>query len=134
MSRFPNTVDYLGLDILEEPLAMARLRAPHRKFIRFNAIEQVPPKFDLILCRDFLVHLTSEHALKVLKNFRASGSKYLAITSFPNVTANAELIESHPGWGWRPLNMSIAPFKLGEPIDFVNEDEGQGKTLALFKL
>jgi len=127
-------VEYIGLDALHDALSLARSKRPDRSFFAFNAIQQRPGRYDLILCRDFLVHLTFEHGLEVLENFRSSGSTYLAITTFPEIKVNEELQESHPGWGWRKLNMQLPPFNLGTPIDSVDEDEGQGKCLALFNL
>ena len=90
------------------------------------------PDAKLILCRDFLVHLTFGDAKRFLD--KCARARFLILTHFPDVTENPELVETHPGWGWRPLNMCLPPFNLPEPIDVCEEDEGQGKTLSLFKL
>ncbi len=126
-------VSYLGYDVLPAVVAAAVVRRGDRIFGLLNAITHVPERADLIICRDLLVHLTFAHALRALANFRASGATWLAVTSFPK-SDNHELGQSHPGWGWRPLNMSAAPFDLGDPISSVEEDEGQGKSLCLYRL
>ena len=112
-----NGCGYVGYDLLQDVLALA---PKGREYRALNAIEAVPERADLIVCRDFLVHLTYAHALRVLANFRASGARWLAVNTFPRVV-NAELAQSHPGWGWRPLNIEAAPFSLSGAVDEVQE-------------
>jgi hypothetical protein len=51
---------------------------------------------DLILCRDALQHMKQEEALKVIKTFEASGSKYIAT----NYHMNSALQGLNPNiWG-----------------------------------
>lgn len=127
--------EYTGYDIVDSVLDKARENAPKRRFRRLNAITDIPARYDLIICRDLLVHLTLQNGQNVLENFKKSGSLYLAVTNFPNVQHNDELIESHPGWGWRPLNMQLPPFLLGpDAIDSVCEDESWQKHLTLYQL
>ena len=40
-----------------------------RQFINFNIITNIPPKVDLIFCRDALIHLSNRATLQVLENF-----------------------------------------------------------------
>ncbi len=124
---------YLGLDVVPLSLDRAEAARPDRMFQQWNAIDQTPPRADLILCRDFIVHLSMENAMKVMANLRASGARYLLATTFPEVQVNTELPESHPGWGWRKLNMQLSPFDMGFPLATINEDEGEGKCLTLFQ-
>ena len=96
--------------------------------------------YDLILCRDLLVHLTNEQALKVIDNFKESGSTYLLATTFVNLERNVELRVPRFGVGWRPLNLAVFPFNLGSPIRTINENSSEGrgryqdKSLGLWKL
>jgi hypothetical protein len=132
MADVPFSGDYLGIDGLEVNVKLARRRSPGRRFECVNllgAFEDV--RRDLVVCRDFLVHLTFAHATVALANL--CRGTLLAVTHFPHVTCNDELVETHPGWGWRPLNMMLPPFNLPPPLEMCEEDEGQGKTLALFK-
>ncbi len=123
--------NYTGYDLLMESIDAAKERRPDRRFEQFNAIAMPAPKADLIICRDFLVHLTLDHIKAVLGNFKSSGSKWLAATHFPAVERNEELVEWFPGFGWRKLNMTLLGLDV---VDSVQENEGEGKTLALFKL
>lgn len=120
MSQVELPCAYVGYDIVEELVEQNRQRYPQRAFYRLNAIEQRPMDCDAVLCRDLLVHLTYDHAAAAIANFRAAGAKWLICTTFPGVE-NRELVESHGGWGWRPLDMEAAPFLLGPAIDGVRE-------------
>lgn len=111
---------YRGYDVSQEVVDANGAKYPHA-FEKLNAIAaKIPAYADLIICRDFLVHLTYEHAKAVLENFRASGAEYLAVTTFPG-QANGELQEWSDGWGWRPLDMEAEPFNLPPAIDGVKE-------------
>ncbi len=133
-------VSYSGFDIVPSLIATLDTQYPQYKFCQFNAINQIPPKKDLILCRDLLVHLTTQQALQVIDNFKKSGTTYLAITTFTEVETNNELVVPKIGVGWRPLNLSLAPFNLGLPLRVINEESTEGlgrykdKSLALFRL
>lgn len=134
-------VYYVGYDLLADVVGRAafgpgRGKDLGRTYRVHNAITTPPDRADLILCRDFLVHLSYEHALAVLENFRRSGSRYLAVNTFPYVR-NEELAQSHAGWGWRPLDLESEPFDLGPAIDGVMEvaaGEGWERWMKLFEL
>jgi hypothetical protein len=131
---------YTGLDIVPELISELRNKYPQHQFECHDAAADSLGYFDLILCRDLLVHLTTEQALKVIDKFRESGSTYLLATTFVNQKKNVELRVPKIGVGWRPLNLSIFPFNLGSPLRTVNENstEGRGrfgdKSLGLWKL
>lgn len=112
--------EYAGYDIVPEIVEANRRNHPARCFDVLNLVESGPTGADVILCRDLLVHLTYEHAEKVLANFKASGARYVLLTTFPGIQ-NTELAQSHTGWGWRPLDMEAAPFGLGPAVDGVRE-------------
>jgi hypothetical protein len=107
-------IEYLGCDINESFVFKNRLVAPSHTFRSFNAITDVPPKADLIICRDLLIHLTLEHGLACLENIKKSGSTYLMINSYPNVTQNKDIenLYSKSGYGWREINIQLNPFCL----------------------
>jgi hypothetical protein len=121
---------YVGVDCWEDNIERARGRRPSGDFYVADIMVESVFGFGLIICRDFLVHLSLDNGVKVLDQFRKSSSKLLAITHFPDVT-NADIAGD---WGWRPLNMEAPPFNLTNLLDMCHEDEGQGKTLSLFRL
>jgi hypothetical protein len=123
---------YLGIDCVESVACTAHMRSPSREFRVRDLLAYTPlMRADLIVSRDFLVHLSLNNCGRFLFNVRDGGSKLTALTHFPAVTENTDI---DGAWGWRPLNMTLAPFNLPEPIDICEENEGQGKTLALFRL
>ena len=71
--NFPKSVQYTPLDLYPRKPEVAK----------FDIIQEVPPKSDLILCLWVLNHLEKEDALKAYANIEASGSKYLMMTYRP---------------------------------------------------
>jgi len=131
-------VQYRGFDIVPELIERNRqlYARDNIQFYLFNAITDIPPYADLILCRDFLFHLPLDLAEVVLHNFRASGSPLCLLTTFPWIQENHDFTEEEKmrGWGWKPYNMSIEPFNLGEPLEHVVETRCQGRWVALYRL
>jgi SAM-dependent methyltransferase len=131
---------YTGLDIVPELISELREEFPEHQFDAHDATSDCLGTYDLILCRDLLVHLTNEQALKVIDNFKNSGSTYLLTTTFVNLERNVELRVPRIGVGWRPLNLAVFPFSLGNPLRTINENSSEGrgryqdKSLGLWKL
>jgi hypothetical protein len=130
-------VSYVGIDIVPALIDSNNFHYADEKtqFWCSDICEDVLQKADAIMCRDCLVHLANEKALHALQNFKASGSKYLIATTFPQ----RDNEDVRTGF-WRPTNLAIAPFNLGEPIVIVNEGyQGQSgrfadKSLGLWQL
>jgi hypothetical protein len=105
-----------------------------RQFINFNIITHIPPKVDLIFCRDALIHLSNRATLQVLSNFQKSGSKFLLTTHFPNEKKNIFIVNGM----FRRINLEISPFNLPAPIEIFLEDQIdqslEKKFLALWDL
>ena len=114
-----NNCSYIGLDIVPEMITLiSKKYSNHQKrFMCVNIVEDPIPCADLIFCRDTLVHLTLAEAIKALKNFKNSGSKYLLTTTFTATTNNKETANAI----WRPLNIQQSPFNLPQPIEIINE-------------
>ena len=133
-------VEYTGLDIVPKLISDLKESFPSGNFRLHDATQDDLEYFDLILCRDLFVHLTNAQIVSSLELFRNSGSKYLLTTTFVNLKKNPELRVPKIGVGWRPLNLVLNPFNLGDPILTINEEslEGRGKysdkCLALWKL
>ena len=131
---------YTGFDIVPELISELREVFPGQQFDIHDATSDLLESYDLILCRDLLVHLTNEQARRVIDNFKKSGSTYLLATTFVNLEGNVELRVPRIGVGWRPLNLAIFPFNLGSPIMTINENSSEGrgryqdKSLGLWKL
>lgn len=118
---------YIGVDIVDAMIVgnQAKFGRDGVSFAVVDLSKDTLPQVDLIFSRDCLVHLSFDDAIRILKNFKASGAKYLLTTTFTDRSRNEDLGNGF----WRPLNMQIAPFNFPPPIQLVNEGctEGRGK-------
>lgn len=133
---------YLGADIVPALILRntERFGSENKKFLELDLTSTVPPKTDLILCRDLFVHLNTTAILKCLSNIRASGSTYLLSTTFTNMRPYKNLPLFTRGIGWRPINLQLDPFFLPAPIRVINENCTEGmnqyadKSLGLWRI
>ena len=127
---------YIGADIVPEMIQRnAELYASaERTFVLRDMVSQNLPRADLVFCRDGLVHLSFEDGLRALVNIRNSGAQYLLVTTFLEPRPN----EDRPtGLYWRPLNMTLPPYKLPAPIEVIREPAPapfEDKSLGLWRL
>jgi len=131
---------YIGFDIVQELIENNRrmFGVANREFRHLNLIENVIEKVDLIICRDMLAHLTYEQVFKVLRNFKASGSKYILVTTGVTITSNSDIGSDIQTGEVRRLNLEKAPFNFPRPLALIEEDVPfefeRGKHLALWFL
>jgi hypothetical protein len=128
-------IDYIGYDINDLIIIRNKTKFPVIEFIEFNMCEQQLPKSDLIICRDCLFHLPNQFVIAALNNFKLSGSTYLLATEQRWVTQNKELTkeELNNESGNKPINLEIAPFNLGQSLEFHDEKLWR-RSLSLWKL
>jgi hypothetical protein len=130
---------YIGADIVPQLIAAnaERYAGPNRRFVGLDICRDQPPKVDLILCRDCLVHLPLELGVAALNNFIGSGADYLLTTTYPGlIRANKQLMVTG---NWRPLDLCLPPFGLPRPIRVIREhctekDDFPEKSLGLWDL
>lgn len=131
---------YTGIDIVEVLVEKNRREFGNvsTSFQCMDLADGELPQADLILSRDCLVHLPLEHSLRIIANFKRSGSKYLLTTTFTDRDRNDDLVGKERFW-W-PLNMQLPPFNFPAPILLINEgcteEAGQfaDKCLGLWRL
>jgi SAM-dependent methyltransferase len=129
---------YTGVDVVPQLVHdnRARYASPRVRFLERDLAAEPPPAADLIICRDCLVHLPTELATSALRNIAATPARYLLTTTFPRTSTNRDVITG----AWRPINLELAPFTLGAPIEAIPEyepgssDAFADKTLALWPL
>jgi 2-polyprenyl-3-methyl-5-hydroxy-6-metoxy-1,4-benzoquinol methylase len=124
-------IEYTGYDVVEELIETNKEKFPDKNFKVFDAINEMLPKTDLIICRDFLFHLHEENILIVLNNFKASGSTLLMTTNFDDLKENTDY-DARLNWGYRPINLEIEPYNLTNRIDSVTEL--QDRQVNLYRL
>lgn len=120
---------YIGMDV--EPRLIYGNKSYYREmrqfaFVTSNLLTRKKfPKVDLILCRDFLAHLTNEWIIHMLDKFRESGSTYLLASNYPDTESNDFDYDPH-AYAWlgyieRPHDLTMEPFNL-ERVDSITED------------
>jgi hypothetical protein len=136
MHKVDLDIEYIGADIVADIVAanQQRYAAPRRTFVQLDLIADIPPRADLVLCRDGLVHLSNAHARRALANIKASGSTYLLATTFIGKRRNWNVVTG----GWRPMNLQRPPFGLPPPISLLDDEPPhpayRDKRLGLWRL
>ena len=117
----PYVEKYVGMDIVPEVISQnaSRYSLDRVSFICKDIVSSPLPDGDMLLCRDVLVHLSSESTLKFLRNFASSNIKWLLTTTF--VDAKRTNIEFEDGTGWYAINLTSPPFNLPRPEEMINE-------------
>ena len=129
--------NYIGGDIVPELIVANREKFANsnRDFIVIDIVRQVPPRADLVFCRDLFVHLPFADITSALENLKRSGSQWLLTTTFEDRDKNDELHSD-----WRTLNFRLPPFSFPPPVRLINEncsqEDGQykDKSLGLWRL
>jgi len=73
MINWPHAVDYSAYDLVPRKAGVKK----------FDIVQQVPKRYDCLMCLWVLNHFPEDHAKSALDNMRASGSKYLLFTYEP---------------------------------------------------
>ncbi|QDT45761.1 hypothetical protein Pan241w_58890 [Gimesia alba] len=127
-------LDYIGADIIEAIISRNSAVYDH-EFCVLDITSSSLRTVDLVFCRDCLVHLSDADVLKAIARIKASGSKYLLTTTFPD-RVNRDI---QTGF-WRPINLQAEPFCFPDSVEIINEGctefggEFKDKSLALFEL
>lgn len=128
---------YIGADIVPEIIEKNREAFDNLDWRVLDATKDPLPKVDLIFCRDTLVHFDNQSIDLALKNFRASGSKYLLTTTFPGVANPNQNIQTGD---WHTIDLEHYKYALGRPIEVFREystpadHEFSVKSLGLWRL
>lgn len=132
-------VKYTGWDVDQGILDTARQRAPEGcvfDLVNLLTVERIP-SFDLIMCRDFTIHLPTQNVVDLLAKFAASGSKFLLTTNYPaghnDYDFAPEGHDGRPGYYANPWNLEAPPFSLPGRVDRIAEDDGDHE-MVLFRL
>ncbi len=124
---------YVGVDVVNPVIKNNNDKYSNDiiSFTNSNLIEDDIDKFDLILCKDVLFHLSYDDSLSCLNNFKRSNSTFLISTTFDKFK-NKDIISGD----WRPINLETEPFLLGSPLIYWHniEKNDNNKGLAVWKL
>jgi hypothetical protein len=120
MQELDLQADYAGADIVAPLIKenQRRFGSGRRRFFVADVIKDQLPAVDLILCRDCLVHLSNEDAVKAVSNIKRSGARYLLVTTYPTRTDNPAILTG----AWRAVNLELPPFGFPPPLRLINEN------------
>lgn len=129
------SVRYLGLDVVPELIERntGRFGSETVSFRTLDLLREVPPRADLILCRDVLIHFSHADVAKALANLLASGSEWLLTTTYREGRNRHE-----PTGGFFRIHLEAEPFAFPSADDWLADGEGRhapcGRMLGLWKL
>lgn len=132
-------IKYKGYDIVDEVLDN-NIKTYRKEDVNFFwkdlLSEDFDDKVDLIICRDFLFHISNESVLNMLEKFKKSGSKYLLSTSFEKTTVNTDINTSDNDNGFRAINLMKDPFNIKNHVYSFLEThpDNAGRGMYLWKL
>lgn len=108
-------IQYHGYDIADLPLERARTKHAHTAmtFENLDLTSAVPSlRGDLIMVRDVIQHLPLDKGRKMLENAKASGAKYIAVTSFTDGVNHGTTAA-----GFYKNNVHQSPFGMPPPLE-----------------
>lgn len=127
---------YTGVDIVDSVIESNNKKYSNNtiSFKQMNIIDNQISKYDVILCKDVLFHLSFEDVLNCLKNFKESKSTYLISTTFYDFE-NKDIETGN----WRPINLETSPFLLNKPLllwkNIENKTDGWiNKSIGIWKI
>jgi len=127
---------YVGIDADLRMIEVARHKQapnPPRMFMFdcFDLLEgeQIPAPFDAVICRDFLQHLPTKSAVRLLD--RLCKFDWLLLTSDGSAEVNSDIEEIG---AFRPLNLLAAPFNFAAPDHSIEDAPGSGRILGVWKI
>ena len=107
-------IKYHGIDIVKEIIKInSKLYSNSRVSFECNDVLNFiyPDNFDLILIRDFFIHIKNKDIINTINKLKFNKCKFFAITNFQNIKNNIEI----KGYGHhRLVNIEIKPFLLNE--------------------
>lgn len=132
------SMSYIGADVVAPLIERCQRTygSSMRQFVVRDILVDPLPRADVIMSRDCLVHLSYEHIIAALRNFRKSGATFLLTTTYTSRKRNWDIVTG----SWRPLNLRLKPFNFPPPVDVIveNSTEFDGdfadKSLALWRL
>lgn len=124
-------LDYLGLEIVDDIVNKNNLLYSNSK-IKFECADvlknEIPKNYDLILVRDFFIHIKNQDIINMIKKIKLTNCKYLAINNFPHISKNTEV----KGYGHhRLINIEIEPFNLTNAYKVIEDHD---RKLNIYKI
>ena len=122
---------YCGLEIVKDIVENNNKKYSNSR-IKFDCVDVINSKFpnnyDLILVRDFFIHIKNDDIKNLLKKIKSSNCKYYAINNFPKIILNKEV----KNYGHhRLVNIEVEPFNLKDPYKVITDHD---RKLNIYKI
>jgi hypothetical protein len=123
-------ISYFGSDISTTALNSAKNKNKHREYMKFsekpidlteNVLKIKNGEKTLIIIKEVIQHLPLQQGMKMLKNAKKSGIKYIAVTNHDTKLFNVEKNIDVTAGGFYPNNIFLEPFNFKNPIRDINE-------------
>ena len=137
MRHIPD-VQYIGMDVSKHAIDRAMRRSSERLLPNMRLIEQSvnlvnemcdveDPPNSLFILKEVIQHLPLDDGMRVLRNIRSSGVKYLAITDHHPAVHAQSMRDGKSNFNvdvgeYYPNRMSEPPFRFTNPIADVSRD------------
>ena len=115
-----NISDYCGLEIVDE-IVLANKKNYASSKIKFFCLDvikdEIPKNYDLVIIRDFFIHIKNEEIKDVLEKIIGSNARFFGINTFPiKENVNLKAYGHH-----RDINIELKPFNLDMPYLTIND-------------
>ncbi len=114
LQEMPN-IAYTGFDIVGPLIERNRQAVPTIDCRFLDITSQVPPRADLVLCKDLIIHLDDADIDRTLGNIKASGSEYLLLSNNFGMPNNDLLENIHGDSACRYVDILAPPFGYSAP-------------------
>jgi SAM-dependent methyltransferase len=103
--------DYIGVDIVPAAIERATRECTGRPNMTFECIPPEtwePPRVDLALCKDVLIHVPNSEIVLIARKLLLAAKNVLFVQDRPSLDHNVDGIRG----GYRGIDLSAAPFGL----------------------
>jgi SAM-dependent methyltransferase len=131
MRKVQGNFEYLGIDTVAELVKAnnENFSSSTRKFVCLDATRAEIPPGDVVVCREVLFHLSFRDGIRLLRNIKAAGFKYVLLTSDKSVWFNSDIRNGD----FRLINLSRSPYALPRPDrELVDDKVASQRVLAVW--
>jgi len=111
--------NYLGVDVAKNVLTTTQKKytTENIRFKVLNVLKDEIPSADLIIVKDVLQHLSNDHIKQLVRRVDTAGYKYLLVVNDEcKLPFNFDIKDGK----YRPLNVSVRPFKNGDFVEVLS--------------
>lgn len=133
------SIKYIGVDIVPNIINTNKKKFNNKKFSfqQLDITRTKLPKAELLICRDFIFHLSFEDAKLFFKNLKRSNAKFILISNHLKYKSKKDnnFNKNINSGDFRKIDIFQHPFNFNKKFEMVINDycDGTKKYLYLFK-